>query len=283
MKKINKITIFTSNQPRHLHLIRLLSEIAETVYVIQECNTVFPGQTQDFFNKSDTMKEYFGHVMKAEADVFWEGLGFVPKNVKTLSIKMGDLNGFNNTFFREALFSDYFITFGCSYIKGKLADFLVRNRCINIHMGISPYYRGSSTNFWPMLAGDYHLVGATIHELSHGLDSGDILFHVLPPCQAHGPWLHDPWLMGMKCVKWAHEAVRDMLQRNELRFMEAVKQDKTQQIKYTRNRDFTDEIARQYLDNLPTQEAIKRDLESRDKGLYINPVIGGKEASYERA
>ena len=45
-------------------------------------------------------------------------------------------------------------------------------------MGISPYYRGTDCNFWALYDGNPHLVGATIHYLSEGLDSGDIAYHV---------------------------------------------------------------------------------------------------------
>lgn len=54
-----KITIFTSNQPRHIRLINKLSEISDEVFAIQECNTVFPGITKDFFNNSEVMEKYF--------------------------------------------------------------------------------------------------------------------------------------------------------------------------------------------------------------------------------
>ena len=60
-----------------------------------------------------------------------------------------------------------------------MIDFLIKD-AINIHMGISPYYRGSSCNFWAIYDGNPSYVGATIHLLSKGLDSGDILFHCLP-------------------------------------------------------------------------------------------------------
>ena len=46
-----KITIFTSNQPRHISLINKLSFICDEVYAIQECNTVVPGQVQDFLRR----------------------------------------------------------------------------------------------------------------------------------------------------------------------------------------------------------------------------------------
>ena len=75
---------------------------------------------------------------------------------------------------QAALSSDIYIVFGASFIKGWLVDFLIKNKAINIHMGLSPYYRGSSCNFWAMYDNNPNYVGATIHYLSKGLDSGEI-------------------------------------------------------------------------------------------------------------
>ena len=82
-----KITVFTSNQPRHIHLLKKLAGIAETVYAVQECNTVFPGQVKDFFNNSEVMQQYFQRVMQAEKNIFGQ-VSFLPSNVKSLAIKM---------------------------------------------------------------------------------------------------------------------------------------------------------------------------------------------------
>lgn len=49
------ITVFTSNQPRHISLINSLARISDRVYAIQECNTVFPGEVKDFYDNSDVM------------------------------------------------------------------------------------------------------------------------------------------------------------------------------------------------------------------------------------
>ena len=65
-----KITIFTSNQPRHISLIESLASVADQVYAIQECSTVLPGRIEDFYKKSETMQTYFRHVIEAERKVF---------------------------------------------------------------------------------------------------------------------------------------------------------------------------------------------------------------------
>jgi methionyl-tRNA formyltransferase len=53
-------------------------------------------------------------------------------------------------------------------------------RAINLHLGLSPYYRGTATNFYPLLNEEPQYVGATIHLLDAGIDSGPILKHARP-------------------------------------------------------------------------------------------------------
>ncbi len=65
-----KITVFTSNQPRHISLINSLAAISDRVYAVQECVTVFPGEVKDFFDNSDVMNTYFQRGREAEKEVF---------------------------------------------------------------------------------------------------------------------------------------------------------------------------------------------------------------------
>lgn len=49
-----------------------------------------------------------------------------------------------------------------------------RLRCLNIHSGRLPKYRGMMPNFWQMLHGESHAV-VTVHEMVPKLDAGDVL------------------------------------------------------------------------------------------------------------
>ncbi|HEX3359311.1 MAG TPA: formyltransferase family protein, partial [Tepidisphaeraceae bacterium] len=261
------ITVFTSNQPRHVALVEALGAISDRLFVVQECNTIFPGQVEDFFRKSAVMQDYFSRVIAAEAEVFG-GARFLPANARGLSIKMGDLSRVELADFGDALKSDVFVVFGASYIKGALCDFLVERRALNIHMGVSPYYRGSSTNFWAMYDGRPDLVGATIHLLSRGLDSGAMLFHALPKGEAVDPFVH-----GMRAVRAGHAGLVQFLRESDGGRFEPVMQDKTRELRYTRNSDFTDQVALEYLGRLPTPAQMQKSLEKRDVSLFLRPMI----------
>lgn len=264
-----KITVLTSNQPRHLNLVNKLASVADTCYAVIESNTLFPGQTDDFFKKSDAMQQYFGFVQQSERRFF--GLPcFTRSNVDSLVMKAGDLNKLDRDILAPALKSDVYVVFGSSYIKGWLIDELVANRAINIHMGVSPYYRGSSCNFWASHEGNFHMIGATIHLLSKGLDSGDILYHALPTTDNCNS-LFD---YTMKSVVSAHNSLVDRISNRTIMDFRPLKQDKTQEVKYTRNLDFTDDVALNFLGTQPSMNVVSQILtEQRKKVQYIEPFF----------
>ena len=262
-----RIAIYTSNQPPHLALIERLASVADEVYAVLECNTVFPGRIDDFFRKSPVMQEYFGYVQAAERKVFGQ-VRPLPGNVHAMPIRMGDLNRVSMSHCEPFLACDRQVVFGASYIKGPLCAALVEREALNIHMGVSPYYRGSSTNFWALYDGRADLVGATIHRLTTGLDSGPILFHALPAVQ---DW--DGFELGMRAVEAAHEGLVESIQNGMIDHYQAIPQDRTQQQRYTRNADFTDEIASSYLETRPSRTEILETLQRRNLTNYQQAYI----------
>ncbi len=263
-----KIAVFTSNQPRHLNLIRRLAEVADEVVAIQECATLFTGKVADtVYQRSEKMEAYFAHMLAAEKEAFGD-IALLPANVRVVALKMGDVQHLTPERLAFALDADCVIVFGASYIKPPLVDALIAKKAVNIHMGVSPYYRGAACNFWALYDGRPELVGATIHRLSRGLDSGDMLFHALPK-----PGEYEPFMLGMKAVDAAHRALAQHARDGTLLTMPVVKQDKSQQLRYSRYTDFDDAVVEQYLSHLPTADAIGATLKAR-QGAYalLEPV-----------
>jgi folate-dependent phosphoribosylglycinamide formyltransferase PurN len=262
-----KVTVFTGNQPRHLALVRRLAQRVQSVHAVLECTTLFPGQVPDFYRKSDVMREYFSLVQSAERKLFGEATFSLP-NVRTFSMRGGDLNLTAREQIAEALESDVYVVFGASYIKGWLADFLVLKNAINIHMGVSPYYRGSSCNFWALFDERPELVGATIHLLSKGLDSGPMLYHALPKFTDD-----DPFLFTMKAVEAAQRSLIDRMIDGNIFDLEPIPQDRSVEIRYTRNADFTDETAETFLRRNIDPQRIGELLRSANKPDLLRPFF----------
>ncbi len=236
-----KITLFTSNKNRHNYLINLLSKISDELFVVQECGTIFPGVIPGIYPASKIMKEYFEKVNNAQFKLF--GNSYVnssSKNIKLLPILFGDLNKCSLTFLSDFLKSDIYVVFGSSYIKGELVDYLVKQKAINIHMGVSPYYRGTDCNFWALYDNNPHLVGATIHMLSKGLDSGPMLYHAMSNIRTN------PFEYTMSTVKSAFHSISKRIQDKSIFEMKSVTQNKDNEIRYSKKIEFNEEIVKNY-------------------------------------
>jgi len=262
-----KVTIFTSNQPRHISLIDKFTQAGADVHAVLECNTIFPGFRPGFFQKSEIMQTYFSNVIAAEKKLFGS-TEFVSPSVKVMSVAMGDLSSIDQSILVPALEADLYIVFGASFIKGWLIEYLTRQKAINIHMGISPYYRGSSCNFWALQHERPNYVGATIHRLSKGLDSGGMLYHAIPSFEGENPFEYS-----MKAVIAAQLSLVELATSGLLQSYDPIKQDRSVEISYTRNQDFNDNIAAQYLQVLDSPSQLKQKLASTEKPILTRPYF----------
>ncbi len=49
---------------------------------------------------------------------------------------------------------------------------------MNIHLGLSPYYRGAGTNFWPIVNDEFSFIGTTYMHIDEGVDTGEIIHQI---------------------------------------------------------------------------------------------------------
>jgi len=235
-----KITLFTANQLRHNYFINEINKIADELYVVQENRTIFPGQIEDHYPKSKLMFKYFNKVLKAENTLF-KNNWIKGSKINILPLAQGDLSYCSLKLLNNFLNSDLYIVFGSSFIKDDLVKFLIKKKAINIHMGISPFYKGTDCNFWALYHNNPNLVGATIHLLNEKLDSGPILYHAL------SEFINDPFLYTMSTVKAATLSLVNQIKSKNIFNMKAVVSDNSQLIKFSRKRDFTDEVVDDFL------------------------------------
>ncbi len=255
-----KITLFTANNKRHTYLINLLSKVCKKLYVIQENNVILSDVIPKRYPSTQIMKNYFERVSKAQENYF--GDCFLDKGsevIEILKLSPGDINKYSLSKLENFLDSDFYIIFGGSYIKDPLANFLIKKRAINIHMGISPYYRGTDCNFWALFDDNPHLVGATIHMLSKGLDSGPILYHALSKVKTN------PFDYTMSCVKSAFHSLKNRIENKSIFEIQPIKQNKNDQIRYTKKADFNENSVKEFLtkkinlDNIKFDQSLLKD------------------------
>ena len=231
-----KITVFTSNQKRHNYLINILHKLSSELFVVQEIDTLFPGLNTGRYPQGTAFYKYFRYVQDAEKKIFnIKNLSF-KKKTHLITMRKGDLNSITLKNLDSFLKSDYYIIFGSSYIRGPLIKFLVKKKAINIHMGVSPYYRGTDCNFWALYDNNPHLVGSTIHLLSEGLDSGQILYHAISEATLN------PFIYTMSTVKSAFKSLEARILNNSLKKIKPEKQIRNKEIRYSIRKQFNEKI-----------------------------------------
>ena len=258
-----KITLFTSNNIRHNYLIQLLSSLSEELFVVQECGTIFPGSIKGNYDVSKTIETYFQKVQVAQLSIFGNRyINNSEKNMKILPIVFGDLNQCSLDSLTDFLKSDIYVVFGSSYIKGELVDFLVNQKAINIHAGVSPYYRGTDCNFWALYDDNPHLVGSTIHLLSKGLDSGPMLYHAMSNLKTN------PFEYTMSTVKSAFHSIAERIKDGSIFTIKPLIQDKVKEVRYTKKSNFSEQRVKEYFEK-------KIDLNSKkfDNSLLKEPFF----------
>jgi phosphoribosylglycinamide formyltransferase 1 len=101
---------------------------------------------------------------------------------------------------------DLLIAYGCSIIKEPLLSAFKR-RILNVHLGLSPYYRGSGTNYWPLVNKEPEYVGATFMYLDAGIDTGEIIHQI----RAKYCWGDMPSQIGNRLICEMSRVFRDII------------------------------------------------------------------------
>lgn len=129
---------------------------------------------------SESSKLEFQHVdarSQSEKDFFQLFLKNTIDHSEPKFIQKGSIN--NKEIVKEIinLNPDVLVCYGSSLIKSELID-IYKGRFLNVHLGLSPYYRGSGTNVWPLINKEPEMVGATFMYIDPGIDTGAIIHQI---------------------------------------------------------------------------------------------------------
>ena len=89
-------------------------------------------------------------------------------------LEVDDINSEQVTNFIRSKNPDVVVVSGTPLLKESVIQ-SVTGRMINLHPGFAPQYRGRYGSFWPIYNKEPELVGATIHFIDKGIDTGAIL------------------------------------------------------------------------------------------------------------
>lgn len=123
---------------------------------------------------ADIQREHVSRRERSEEDFFAAFCHYVPDETCPVALPKGAINdpAVQNDII--ALEPDVVVAFGCSIVREPLLS-AFSGRFLNAHLGLSPYYRGSGTNFWALVNGEPELVGVTFMHIDAGVDTGAVL------------------------------------------------------------------------------------------------------------
>lgn len=131
---------------------------------------------------------HFQERARIELDYFGGSLGVNHRIVgdKKLLVSKETLNSKETLTFIKKFAPDLILSYGCHILASEILD-LIPSRKWNIHGGLSPWYRGTATHFWPSYLLEPQFTGLTLHETTPRVDGGDILLQTaVSPDASHG-------------------------------------------------------------------------------------------------
>ena len=121
----------------------------------------------------------------SEEDIFSDLLT-LPNKTRT-NFRPVEWSFFSTQEFREEAAAESFdliCVYGSSIIRGEIIkDF--HNRILNLHLGLSPYYRGAGTNYFPFVNEEPQYAGFSIIYLDEGIDTGKVIHQGRPKIYVH--------------------------------------------------------------------------------------------------
>ena len=95
------------------------------------------------------------------------------KNTKFYSIRAGDINSEKVKNIITSNNADIIAVYGTSLLNNTILN--NNKKFVNIHLGLSPYYKGMACTLWPFYNKEPQYVGVTVHLLDNKIDNGPIL------------------------------------------------------------------------------------------------------------
>ena len=138
----------------------------------------------------------------------------------------------------QELKPDIIIVMGTCLIGKKIIE--SAKNVINLHTGLSPYYRGGHTNLWPIVKESPNMFGVTVHEMSLGIDSGNIIFTNQPDLDKNDNY----GTINCKCIQLGTKKVIESIKNIEKNSLYSIKQWTPGKIFF--NKDWNNYFAYQY-------------------------------------
>jgi len=190
-----KIVLLTSDSLRHKFIAAEISKQLDLKLIVIEAKSAKIQDTSEL-NKEDAefISAHFEARNKSETLFFGDYKEF-SEEIPQLRIPHGNINSCEVNNAIDKITPNLIVLFGTSIIKESLLG-NYSGKIINLHLGLSPYYKGSATNLFPYYYSEPECVGATIHLATANVDQGSILHQLRPDIEVNDE-LHS---IGNKCI-----------------------------------------------------------------------------------
>ncbi|MBI4263002.1 MAG: hypothetical protein HY657_01380 [Acidobacteria bacterium] len=178
--------VLTSTMRRHQFVANTLAARMEVAGVWQEEKSFQPLKYAESADDEAVIARHFAARDASEERYFADHAAVRAPVHRT---PPGGCNAADEIHAMRVLRPNVVLVFGTGLLKQPLID-AFPGMMINIHLGLSPFYRGAGTNFWPLVNREPEYCGATIHFIDIGVDTGPIVAHVRPDIQ-RGDGPHD--------------------------------------------------------------------------------------------
>ncbi len=186
-----RILLFTGNHSRHFFVHRELLKSFEVCGVVcMERESTMPEPPSRIPEiDARNFRRHFKDRQEAELRYFGEVGKEVLSGVPTHYCSSDTLNSNDTRDFIIAQKPDIVFIFGVEIIKEPVMSVLPHDR-LNMHLGLSPWYRGGATLFWPFYNLEPQFCGATFHQIVPATDAGNIIHQTVPVLE-RGDGIHD--------------------------------------------------------------------------------------------
>lgn len=178
-----RIALITSNEIRHIFFRRMVNIFKNSSVVFCICETADNNQFNQVLNNEDSTaveKDHFIQRKNTEKDFFEVFVENSEEPKNTLFVNNGAIN--NDKILQKKLYQskpDIIISYGSSIIKDNIINKFPK-KFLNIHLGLSPYYKGAGTNLWPLVNNEPEYLGITYMYIDAGIDTGSIIHQIRP-------------------------------------------------------------------------------------------------------
>lgn len=189
-----RICIMTGNQPRHNHMLNSIAEKFEVAAVFSQAKSSkrHAGRRAMELNQPGAVEiaEYIRGFERAERSLLPSSSQqrVLPASVPVYDVPPGRMNDPEIIQKVREIDPDCIAVFGTGLIKEELLGMDIK--FINIHLGLSPWYRGTGGSFWPFYNNEPEYVGVTVFYLDLGIDSGPVIHQSLVDFE-DGDWIHE--------------------------------------------------------------------------------------------